>query len=356
MIKSRLKAVWHLPKLAVILISLIELLLLPTEIGNGVKSGLLLLGESIVPALFPFMVLSSYISLSPYSRLFSRISDKLSRKLFNVSGEGLTAVILGMLGGYPIGAKTIYDLYSMHSLTKEDAHRLLCWCVNPSPSFVITAIGSFMLGNKKSGAIIYASVLFSSLTLGIVTRYMGKPSASPEGILPDHVYDNTNIFVNAVASGSKAMLSVCGWVLVFSAFTAGIDCICTNESFSLFIKALCEVTTGCKSVASNSYPLPLLCAVVGFGGFAVIFQVAPYLQKCEYNLKLFLCWRALSGALSAFFCSQIIRFFPDAQSVSQIISLNGNNFALSHSITASIILIFTCIVLIIEVDNKRKVW
>ena len=354
--KSGFKAVKHLPKITLIAVSLIELLVFPTEIGNGVKAGLTLLGESIIPALFPFMILSTYISFSPYSRTLSRLFNKPARKLFNVDGAGLTAVISGILGGYPIGAKTVSDFYTMNVLSKEDSHRLLSWCVNPSPSFVITAIGTFMLNNKKSGIIMYSSILLASLTIGIAVRFTGKNSSLPENYSLAQITDNKNIFINSVASGSKAMLSICGWVLVFSAATAGVDCLCPNERVSLFIKALSEVTTGCKSVAATNFPLPLICAIIGFGGFAVIFQIAPYLQKCGYDLKLFICWRALTGALSAFYCSQIIRLFPDEQSVSQIILLSGKSYAFSHSITASIILIFTCIVLILEVDNKRKVW
>lgn len=337
-------------------ISFIVLILFPQEIGDGVKSGLYLLGNSVIPALFPFMLLSTYISFSPCSRYLSLILERPAQWLFGINGTGLCAVVLGILGGYPIGAKTVAEFFEQRLLSQYDTKRLLSWCVNPSPAFVITAIGTFLLRNTSSGIIMYVSILLSSITIGIANKFMishQKTSESKADIAP---LNESNIFISSVTSGSKAMLSVCGWVLTFSAICAGIDCITYNKNLSLLIKSVSEVTNGCSVIADTGLPLPVLCALLGFGGFAVIFQVAPYLQMCNYSLKIFICWRIVIASLSAFYCSILIKIFPKAHSVIHVIAIGDTNLTLSHSIGASIILLITCIVLILEVDNKRKVW
>ncbi len=350
------KLLINLPKIALILISLVCLLVFPKEIAEGVKKGLCLSGESVIPALFPFMILSAYISASPYSLYFSKKTDKFARSLFNISGAGLTAVLLGILGGYPIGAKTAEDFYMRKVLSKNDTHRTLSWCVNPSPAFVITAVGTFMLGNTKSGVIMYISILLSSFTIGLFMRFTGDKEEAVSFYDTITPIDSKSIFVNSVASASKSMLAICGWVIFFSAVCAGLDAVTDNKSFTLFVKALAEVTTGCENAVNEGISVPLICALLGFGGFAVIFQIAPYLQNCAYHIKLFICWRAITGALSAFYCSILLKIFPQTQAVSQTILSGSTEITLSHSIGASAVLLLTCIVLILEVDNKRKVW
>lgn len=354
--KSSIKLAKHLPRIACIVASLICLLLFPQEIGGGIKNGLYISGESIIPALFPFMVLSTYVSASPYAPYLSKKINKFSRRLFNISGTGLTAVILGILGGYPIGAKIIEEFFKSGMITQNDARRTLSWCVNPSPAFVITAIGSFMLNSYKSGIIMYISVLAATLSIGVASRFTYDKGTSEPTQAAALSLDRTNIFIYSVATASKSLLLICAWVVLFSSVCAGLNVITQNEAVLLFTQSIAEVTTGCKSAIQGNVSLPLICAILGFGGFAVIFQVAPYLQVCGYDLKLFICWRAVSGALSAFFCSALLKIFPDAQTAVQIVSIGNSEIAFSHSITASIILIITCIVLILEVDNKRKVW
>lgn len=352
--KSAVRLLRHLPKILCIVIAFLGLIFYPREIGNGVRNGLTLLGEKVIPSLFPFMILSTYISFSPYSFHISRLLHKPARKIFNINGAGLTAVFLGILGGYPIGAKAVSDFYQLKRLDKSDINRLLCWCVNPSPAFVITATGTFMMSNTQSGIVMYISLMLASLTIGIFARFIPSESYGHEAIPNAFPIDRKNIFINSVSSGSKAMLSICGWVLLFSAVCAGLDCLTESKEITLLIKVFSEVTTGCESGIANGLSLPLICAILGFGGFAVIFQVAPYLEKCDYNLKFFICWRLINGALSAFYCSRIMKLFPDSQAVFQTVTVGSSEFTLSHSIGASVILLLTCIVLILEVDNKRK--
>ena len=152
----------HIIKAFVLLIILVELILHPQEIGFGIKNGLRLSGECVIPSLFTFMIFSAYISVSPYTHHLSRLFEKPAHLLFGTNGEGLCTVILGMLGGYPIGAKTVSDFYNRNLLSQNQAKQLFSWCVNPSPAFVITATGTFMLRNTATGVI---TVSYTHLTL-----------------------------------------------------------------------------------------------------------------------------------------------------------------------------------------------
>ena len=162
------------------------------------------------------------------------------------------------------------------------------------------------------------------------------------------------MFINAVAFSCKAMLSICGWVLLFSAFSRGINSFIHNHTVSVFFKAVAEVTVGSTTAVQEGLSLPVIGAITGFGGLAVIFQIAPYLEKCSFKLKYFICWRLVNAALSAFYCLKLVALFPNTVSSSTYL-FNSYTPSIAHTPLASIILLLTCILLVFEVDNKRKI-
>lgn len=343
----------NIPAILGFILCLTGLVIYPLETAAGIRKGLVLLAENVIPTLFPFMVFSSFVSKTSFSEMISRVLDKAAQKIFKTSGTGLVAVILGLLGGYPIGAKMVSDFYSQGKLTKSEAQKLFCWCINPSPAFVISAVGIFMISSFQSGVILYASTVLSALSLGFFTRFFENRETSTinNTVLPKQ----SNPFVNSVSSASEAMLAICGWVLTFSAIAALTDIFIPNEHWALFIKSTLEVTTGCKAAAEYKLQLPIISAILGFGGFAVIFQINSYMRDCSVSMKHFLCIKVLNAALNAFFCSLLLNIFPETVNASVTLSVGNINIPFSHSLVTGIILVMMCIVFIFEVDNKKKV-
>lgn len=343
-----------LPRLFAMGICITGLLLYPSYTASGIKNGLLLLGENIIPSLFPFMVLSTYISQSPITDFISKMIDKPSRKIWNVNGNGMIAVILGLLGGYPIGAKTVAEFYNDGKVSQQEASKLMNWCVNPSPAFAITALGTFMLGNTFSGVILYVSSLLSTLYISIFTRFFNSieiPKAAPN----NQTENRGNLLIKSVSVGGEAMLSICGWVLTFSAVASLLDAVINIKGLRLFLQSISEVTNGCDICTRASLPLPAISAVIGFGGLAVIAQVSPYLNKCGVSIKQFICWRIVNGALSAFFCSGLLKLFPQSVTVFSDSVCNSPVPSLSNGASVAVVLLLMCLVFIFEVDNKRKI-
>ena len=328
------------------------LIIYPKNTANGIKNGFLLLGNNLIPALFPFMVLSSYISGSSIAEMTSKVFEKLFKKIFRTSGYGVIPFILGSLGGYPVGAKTVCEFYENGKISKNDANRLLYWCINPSPAFLITAVGTYMLGNTKSGFILYFSCILSSLTIGFFCRFISTNELFP--IETQQWKAKESIFVKSVSKGSEGMLAICGWVLTFCVLASLCDALNLPYSLSYIIKSVGEVTTGCKNAISSGLSLPVIAGISGFGGFAVICQCASYSSICKVEMKYLICSRLINAALSGIFCSALLKIFPQCENVSVVIGTSTATFTLYHSIGASIILIIMCALLILEVDNRKK--
>ena len=77
---------------------------------SATKSGLSLWANSVVPSLFPFLVATELLSYTNVVNFVSRKLDKFMRPIFNMPGCAAYPLILGMLSGYPVGAK-LYAKY-----------------------------------------------------------------------------------------------------------------------------------------------------------------------------------------------------------------------------------------------------
>ncbi len=92
-------------------VSTAGLMAFPQACVAAAKTGLELCGNVIVPSLFPFFVLSSLVVDLGLAGYLGRALEPVMRPLFRVNGSCATALALGFIGGYPVGARTAITLY-----------------------------------------------------------------------------------------------------------------------------------------------------------------------------------------------------------------------------------------------------
>ena len=93
------------------------------------------------------------------------------RPLFNVSGIGSYPFIMGIISGYPIGAKIVTDLYLNKSCSKEECERLLSFTNNSGPLFIIGTVGISLFGNTQIGILLFITHLLACFTVGFIFRF-----------------------------------------------------------------------------------------------------------------------------------------------------------------------------------------
>ena len=137
---------------ALILASVMVLLLWRSAVAaEAVRRGLTLCARSVIPALFPYFVVSGlFISLG-FADGVGRRLEPLTRRLFGVGGAGASAFFLGLLGGYPVGGRTVGQLYRAGRLSKDEAERLLAFCNNAGPSVILGVVGVGCFGSLRTG-------------------------------------------------------------------------------------------------------------------------------------------------------------------------------------------------------------
>ena len=163
------------------------------------------------------MVISELLVRSSACTPISSLMRHPMEKIFGISGECASALILGIVCGFPVGAKAAASLYSRGEITKEECEHLLAFCNFPSPPFMIFAVGEGMFGNKNVGIFLYCTVLFSGLLCGILMRPKKEKmrifitSAAVPG------KDNMlSVFASSVVSAAYSVISVCAFVTFFT--------------------------------------------------------------------------------------------------------------------------------------------
>lgn len=307
-----MKRIMRLPSALPLIGMLLLVLGSPTAMARGVREGLTLCGTALIPSLFPFFVLCTFLVRSGWNAAIGRIAGAPVMRLFRLPSQAAGAICLGLCGGYPVGMRMIAQLHGQGALTQAQAERMSLFCVAAGPAFVMGTVGQAMLGSRATGRLLFAALTLSNLTVGCLLRFTATdPCVRITQPIP--FGRAARSLCEAVADAGESMLSVCAWVLLFS----GVRTVCTLLPDSVAVPLMCvlEVTAGCRTAMDASLSLPVVAAILGFGGLAVLCQVLPYVTACRIRVSRFFAFRLVGGALSAFYCELLLHLFPRVQAV-----------------------------------------
>ena len=276
------------------------------------KKGLELCESVIFPSLFPFFVCSGLLVYSGFCEVLARLLQPVMRPLFGVGGAGAAAFVLGFVSGYPLGAVTACQLYEKNYLTKTEAERLLAFCNNSGPIFILGSVGSSMLGNRTAGAILLAAHVLSAITLGII---LGRNEKTEKAAI--HAKRRTAVpsLSAAVTDAVNLILYVCGYIVFFNILVSLLCAVgifnplcrifakfgASPEGANAFLCGLIEMTGGISRLSAINTALPkllLVSALLGFGGISVIMQIYGIISKYGLSLKSFICAKLMQSAIS----------------------------------------------------------
>ena len=158
----------------IILIFIIFLVIYSKENIIAVKNGLELWVNNVIPSLFPFFIATEILCNTNIINILGKILEKPVNFLFNVPGESSFALIMGIISGYPSGAKIVSNLKSQEILRLEEAERLIAFTNNSGPLFILGTVGVSLLKNNKIGYILFISHIISCIFVGIIFRNWKK--------------------------------------------------------------------------------------------------------------------------------------------------------------------------------------
>ena len=294
----------------------IAVLVFSKECTNGALTGLNFCFKVLIPSLFPFMAISSFIVKSGLSNQFGKPFQFVMRKVFGLSRCFAPVILLSMLGGYPVGAKGISSLYKSGAVNEKEAKKAAMFAVCAGPGFLINFVGVSLYKNEKTGFILLFSQILSVLILGIFINLFDKDrnTNNYKSELKISKMPLSSAVVEAAADSSKGILNICAFVILFSAFTGILNAMLSEGLFENCVLVLLEVCSAVDALSKNC-PVEFIAFAVGFGGLCVHFQIFSALGEVKVQKLKFFCIRIIQGILTALFTHVGLYFFADAKDV-----------------------------------------
>ena len=258
---------------------------------------------TLIPSLFPFMVLSSIFIECDVVSLLGRLLGKRSEKLFGISAKALAAVLSGLLFGFPIGVLALISLYDRNEISNSELSRSIGFCGIPSFGFTVNTVGISLFADKSFGLFMYFSSLLAALISGFAFN-RGKKDSYINYIPPTSKIKKTSeIITNAVITSAKAVFTLCAYVLFFSCI-----CDCLTETLtgspqiSAVFGSLLELTCGVFACSNTSgYLKYAICGfTIGWSGLSVHLQTVALLKNRVEKYSIYFYQKAFQGLLCSF--------------------------------------------------------
>lgn len=308
------------------------LLIYPEESSLGVRAGLMICYDLIIPSLFPFFVLSSLLVSLGFATLLGNSLRKCMWPLFRLNGSCAAALILGAIGGYPVGVRTAAQLYEEQQCTKKDVLHLSAFCNNCGPAFLFSVAGVGIFSSKTVGFLLLGTHLAASCIVGILFRiypFQKEKDEAPAGETLQKTASFSSVFSDCIKDSFSSTLNVCAFVLLFSVLLRLASCsgllslsadllsrilptVFSPEICHSLIVGLFEISTGIYSlsdVCTSPVALPLAAFILGWGGLSVHCQTLPFLNRCVSSLVPYFLGKLLQGLLAAILVALLCAFF-----------------------------------------------
>lgn len=340
---------FKLTKIVFIVTLFVSIIFFSNEFSNGILRGLYLCGEVLIPSLFPFMILANFIINCNSLKFLNRILSPFTKAIFGVDGSCSLAIILSLIGGYPVGAKSVAELKENKIINENTAKKLSYSLVGSGPGFLIVYVGNKLLKSTKLGLILFCGQILSVIFLGLVNKYAfkGVKTHNSKLELCANEASVSDILIKSIKNGTYSIIEMCGTVLAFSGF---INIFKDMEIFS-YVAIFLEVTTATQILANNYSLLPLAFSV-GFGGLCVHFQIFQILKNININKLLFFFFRILQGLVMTLITYLFISFFSTP--IPTFSTVTQPNYTLSTNIFGSCMLLVTGISFIYTLKNSKE--
>ena len=291
-------------------------------------TGLQLWFNRMVPTLLPFMILSGIMIRLDLTEHIVKIISPVLTPLLRISLNGLYAVSIGFLCGFPMGARVIAELYENRKLSKEEASYLLAFCNNIGPVYFI----SFVL--PTLGLKLTAPYLFGMyglpLCYGIFLRYTFYKNRIPMPRFPRLPYKRKHILSAAekhspaslldtlddsILSGLYSISKLGGYMVLFNLLN-----LVPQILFEIIgpagydpgpaINCTLEITSGISRIGGQSPLLVLL--LLPFGGFSCIAQTYSMIKETDLSLQNYIFHKLILSSVTLVYYILWHLFFPAA--------------------------------------------
>ena len=311
----------------------ILILLFPAQMIGAARTGLNLWFNQVAPSLIPFIIGTNILVGSGAVSFIGALLEPIMLPLFGVRGAGGFALITGMTSGYPMGAKITAHLREQKELTQVEAERLITFCNNAGPLFILGAVGVGMFNSAAFGYFImlchYASAILTGLVFKHYRRRGSRAKLSHNGrvggsntiskayrsMRKTQRQDGRSFGALLGDSTKNAMETIAligGFIILFCVLVEVVEMVnvTSNPLTRGVLAGILEVTNGANILSDGGISRQTACFTIGiisFGGFSIHSQALTFIHKSDIKPTIYILGKLLHGLL-AFVLSWVL--FP----------------------------------------------
>ena len=317
---------------------LLLLVLRPQRYAAACAEGIALWAKVVLPALFPFLVLTAWIARSGMADGLGRKLSPLLRRC-GLPAASAGAFLLSIVSGYPVGSRVVADLQRRGEIGRADAEKLSILCSTSGPMFILGSVGSAMFGGGKAGAVLLTAHLFGVLAVALPVLLFrnrsaaAEPSPSPaaqrsaaRAIRAPQARAPSDTLGETVREAVLSVLCVGGFIALANvALCAAEDLLLLAPPHALaelclrpfgaqacaegVVYGLIEATRGCAALAAaDAAGLPFAAFAITFGGASILAQQLAFLRPVGVRAGRFIAVKAAQGCAAALFCALLLAF------------------------------------------------
>lgn len=302
----------------------------------AVRTSLNIWANNVIPSLLPFFIATELLNHTEIPQIIGKSFNKIMRPLFNVPGIGAYALFIGVISGYPVGAKIVTNFRNNNLCTKEEGERLITFTNNSGPLFILGTVGITLFYDTAVGLLLLFTHILACITVGIVFRFWKtkkKIKRNTDNIKTSVTFNSLGeVLSQSLLSSINSIVLIGGFIVLFAIilsilqktyilvfikalFIPFFNLInISTEFITPIISGLLELTNGIttiSSIASKNLGINVIACsfLLGFGGISIMLQVLSIISKSDLSIKPYILGKLLHGTLSAFYTFIIINNF-----------------------------------------------
>lgn len=283
----------------------------------------------VFPSLFPFMVACSILLRIGAAERIGRFLHPLMKPVFGLSGIAAFPFFLGILSGYPTGAKITVQLYKKKQITLDEAQHILMFSNNPGPLFLVGTIGSGFFNMPFWGYVLLFQSFLGAVTTGILWRLYRKKTSrfSYTYTTSASAFSLTEVLSASVAEALHTILLIGGYLILFGTLSEAmkqtsifyfLSCLLyflplSTETIHGLFSGILEITNGAYFLSLSPdairLRLTLVSFLASFGGLSILGQTFGILSDVPISKKDYLKGKFLNALFSSLFFWIFYPFF-----------------------------------------------
>lgn len=269
------------------------------------STGLLLWFRKMIPTLLPFMILSGIMIRMNLTEKFVGFAHPILHRIYGTSSNGSYTILMGLLCGFPMGARIIGELYQANKLSREESTRLLSFCNNIGPIYFLSFVMPTLGIDKPLIPLLFMYGI--PLLYGIVIMRMPsphrKPALSPTLTGVAHNYETIGSMSllaaidSSVISGLIGIAKLGGYMVFFNLLNiAFVPFRHLSPAFLCLYNCLLEITSGIDR--GSHYLFYSILILLPFGGFSCIAQTYSMIQHTDLSIRSYLFHKVMQTFLT----------------------------------------------------------